>query len=89
MLRHTFATRLIEKGADPKSVSLLLGHTTVQFTLQHYVHPDFEYLQRQVIKSLCNTEPKKPATLPLFIEAASCRYLKCYTKVVTGVANKI
>lgn len=50
MLRHTFATRLIEKGADPKSVSLLLGHTTVQFTLQHYVHPDFEYLQRQVYK---------------------------------------
>lgn len=49
MLRHTFATRLIERGADPKSVSVLLGHTDVAFTLKRYVHPDMCYLQRQMM----------------------------------------
>ena len=49
MLRHTFATRLIERGADPKSVSVLLGHTDVAFTLKRYVHPDMCHLQRQMM----------------------------------------
>lgn len=38
-LRHTFASRLIEKGADPKTVAELLGHTTVTMTLNSYTHP--------------------------------------------------
>lgn len=37
-LRHTFATRAIEKGADIKTVSELLGHTSVEFTLDRYAH---------------------------------------------------
>lgn len=38
-LRHTFATRCIESGVDAKTVSELLGHSTVQLTLDRYVHP--------------------------------------------------
>ena len=49
MLRHTFATRLIENGADPKSVSLILGHANVAFTLKKYVHPDISHLQQQIM----------------------------------------
>lgn len=41
-LRHTFATRCIEKGLDPKSVSELLGHANVRLTLERYVHPSME-----------------------------------------------
>lgn len=41
-LRHTFATRCIEKGADVKSVSDLLGHATINTTLNMYVHPGME-----------------------------------------------
>lgn len=41
-LRHTFATRCIENGADYKSVSELLGHTTINTTLNMYVHPPME-----------------------------------------------
>ena len=41
-LRHTFATRCIEKGADYKSVSEILGHTTINTTMNMYVHPQLE-----------------------------------------------
>jgi integrase len=37
-LRHTFATRLFEKGADVKTVSTLLGHSSVKITYDTYVH---------------------------------------------------
>ena len=42
ILRHTFATRCIEAGADCKTVSELLGHATVNMTLNLYVHPQLE-----------------------------------------------
>ena len=38
-LRHTFATRCIEMGADCKTVSDLLGHADVKTTLNLYIHP--------------------------------------------------
>lgn len=41
-LRHTFATRCIEMGGDCKTVSELLGHATVNMTLNLYVHPQME-----------------------------------------------
>lgn len=39
-LRHSFATRLIQNGADYKCVSELLGHTSVNTTINMYVHPN-------------------------------------------------
>ncbi len=50
-LRHTFATRCIESGADYKSVSELLGHSTVNMTMNMYVHPQLER-KRQCIEML-------------------------------------
>lgn len=47
--RHTFATRLIENGADPKAVSALLGHTSVSFTLDHYVSALQDFLAVQIM----------------------------------------
>ena len=41
-LRHTFATRCVEAGADYKVVSELLGHASVNLTLNLYVHPQWE-----------------------------------------------
>ncbi|MDO4523610.1 MAG: tyrosine-type recombinase/integrase [Eubacteriales bacterium] len=41
-LRHTFATRCIEKGFDPKSLSEILGHSDVKITLNRYVHPSID-----------------------------------------------
>lgn len=39
-LRHTFATRCIESNCDYKTVSSILGHSSVSTTLNLYVHPD-------------------------------------------------
>lgn len=40
--RHTFATRCIESGVDIKTLSDVLGHSSVSFTLNTYVHPSFQ-----------------------------------------------
>lgn len=47
-LRHTFATDCIEMGADYKTVSELLGHSTINMTLNLYVHPSMEQKRRCV-----------------------------------------
>ncbi len=39
MLRHTFATRCIETGFDLKSLSEILGHASINITLNRYAHP--------------------------------------------------
>lgn len=41
-LRHTFATRCVEVGFDIKSLSEILGHSSVKITLDLYVHSSFE-----------------------------------------------
>ena len=38
ILRHTFATNCIDVGMDIKSLSEILGHATVDITLNRYVH---------------------------------------------------
>lgn len=41
-LRHTFATRCVEAGFDIKSLSEILGHSSVNITLNRYVHPTMD-----------------------------------------------
>lgn len=38
MLRHAFATRCVSMGLDVKSLSEILGHSSIQITLNLYVH---------------------------------------------------
>jgi len=54
-LRHSFATRCIESRCDYKTVSALLGHSSISTTLNLYVHPNMEQKQRcveQMFRSL-------------------------------------
>lgn len=41
-LRHLFATNCIKLGFDVKSLSEILGHSSVEITLNRYVHSSFE-----------------------------------------------
>jgi len=45
-LRHTFATRAIDIGVDVKTLSMLLGHSDVQTTLNIYVHPSMSHMRQ-------------------------------------------
>lgn len=49
--RHTFATRCIELGFDVKTLSEILGHATVNITMNRYVHPTLE-LKRENMEKL-------------------------------------
>ena len=47
-LRHSFATRCVERGVDVKTLSEVLGHSNVQTTLQMYVHPSMDQKRKSV-----------------------------------------
>lgn len=47
-LRHTFATRCVEKGFDMKSLSEILGHADVSVTMRRYVHPTLDMKKEQM-----------------------------------------
>ncbi len=49
-LRHTFATRAVECGVDVKSLSEILGHSSVNTTLNKYVHSSLELKNRLIEK---------------------------------------
>ena len=51
-LRHTFATNCTEKGFDVKTLSVILGHSTVNLTLNRYVHPDHNH-ERRLMNNMC------------------------------------
>ena len=51
-LRHTFATNCAEKGFDTKTLSMILGHSTVNLTLNRYIHPDITH-ERKMMNSMC------------------------------------
>ena len=50
ILRHTFATKCIENGMDIKSLSEILGHSSVEITLNKYVHSSYKVKKKYLEK---------------------------------------
>lgn len=49
-LRHTFATNCINAGMDVKSLSEILGHSSVDITLNKYVHSSYKMKKKYLEK---------------------------------------
>ena len=49
-LRHTFATRCIENGMQPKTLQQILGHSTLGVTMDLYVHVTDEQSKIEIEK---------------------------------------
>lgn len=54
-LRHTYATRAIERGISPKVLQKLLGHSSITTTMNTYVHVTDDAL-REAVKQFENSE---------------------------------
>ena len=50
VLRHTFATKCIEARIDYKTISVLLGHSNINTTLNLYVHPNASQKKKAITK---------------------------------------
>ena len=49
-LRHTFATRCIENGVNPKALQIIMGHSSLSITMDLYVHVTDEYSSSEIEK---------------------------------------
>lgn len=49
-LRHTFATRCIERGMNPKTLQIILGHSSVHITMNLYCHVTEDMLVSEMSK---------------------------------------
>ena len=47
-LRHTYATRAIERGVPPKVLQKLLGHASMKTTMDRYVHVTDESMESAI-----------------------------------------
>lgn len=65
-LRHTFASRAMEQGMDAKTLSVILGHASVAFTSDTYMHVLTEHKHEgmALMEELYNVQPAAASSQP-------------------------
>ncbi len=48
ILRHTFCTRLAGKNMNPKSLQYIMGHSSIEITLNLYAHVSIDGIQKEM-----------------------------------------
>lgn len=79
-LRHTFATRCVELGFDVKSLSELLGHSTVGMTMDRYVHPSMEH-KREHMQRLSRLMPAGREMTAILTAKGEKNIRNCYRNI--------
>jgi hypothetical protein len=78
-LRHTFASRAMEQGMDEKTLSTILGHYSVSFTLDTYAHVLHEHLNQEMgcMEELYSIDRAVPQNLiyPVIVTPAIGNYV--------------
>lgn len=78
-LRHTFASRALEQGMDEKTLSTILGHYSVAFTMDTYAHVLTDHLNQamSLMEELCHIEQTTPQSLiyPVIVTPANSGYI--------------
>ena len=50
-LRHTFATNCLENGMEPKVLQKIIGHSTLQMTMDLYCHVREDKIKDEMAKN--------------------------------------
>ena len=78
-LRHTFASRAMEQGMDEKTLSTILGHYSVSFTLDTYAHVLDEHLHKEMslMEDLyhINQMPQQNLAYPVIVTFNGAEYI--------------
>ncbi len=47
ILRHTFCTNMLQRGMNPKALQYLMGHSSLEMTVNHYGHETAEHAKEE------------------------------------------
>ena len=62
VFRHTFATRMMQRGLDPKSICYIMGDNSIEIIMNTYTHADFPFIN-QAFKQAMNIDTPNSSTI--------------------------